>query len=409
MDEREYRERLARDLAVWRREGVIDASQERNILARYGAGSEGAVRALRLGWLISAVSIIGALVLGAGVILFFAANWDAIPNAARIGTLVAGLGITYGIGYVLLERLDMQRLGSAFFLLGVVLFQAALFLVAQTYNMPVDSPVLFLLGALGALPLAYLFGSRIILLLALAAITTWRLWESSLTYDRGVEEWSTLVLAGATGLLLYGFGRLHLLRAGVLSRLGEVYVFAGAALTLVIIFVATFAGMWDELIYQHAESYGAPASLYVAIGISAAVVVAQAVLRARTRLDLADVGVQAGLLALATVVATWPAWTGYALVFNAVFFGLAAAIVAHGYLIADERYVNAGLIAIAVGLIARYIDTFWSMLTGSAFFIIGGLLLLGLAFLLERTRRTILEEMRDEDGGGPLASWRTPA
>jgi uncharacterized membrane protein len=361
------------------------------------------VRALRVGWLITAVSVIGALVLGAGVVLFFASKWEAIPDNARMAMLLAGLVAVYGVAWALIERLEMQRLGSAFLLLGVVLFQASLFLVAQIYNMPVESPLLFLLGAIGAFPLAYLFGSRIVLLLALAAITTWRVWQATIDVDPGVEEWSVLVLAGTFGVLLYGIGRLHLLRSGALSRLGDVYVFAGALLTLGIIYCATYTELWDELIYQDAQSYAAPAAVYVAIGIALASVLAQAMLRRRSMLDATDAAVQLVLLIVALVVATWPAWTGYAVVFNGIFFALSAAIVGYGYLNGDERYVNAGLIAVGVGLVSRYFDTFWSLLAGSAFFIVGGVLLLLLAFALERTRRTILAEMNEPNDDQPLA------
>ena len=397
MQQDDYRERLARDLARWRIDGLISSEQERAMLARTGAGSAAGVRALRLGWLISAVSVIGALVLGAGVVLLFASNWEAIPDVARLATLIFGLALVYGVGYVLMERFDMQRIGSAFLLLGVVLFQASIFLVAQIYNMPVDSPVIFLLGALGALQVAYLFGSRIVLLLMLAAVVTWRIWQAALDYDSGAEEWATLVLAGSLGVLLYGLGRLHMTRRGVLSHLGEVYVFAGAALTLFTVFTATFVDVWDEVIRQDAASFSAPSSLYVAIGISMAAVAAQLALRAKTPLDLADIAAQAGLLALAAVAATWPAWTGYALAFNAAFFALATALVAYGYLNADERYINAGLVAVGAGLIARYCDTFWSLLAGSAFFIGGGVLLLALAFALEYGRRAIIAGMPATD------------
>jgi uncharacterized membrane protein len=403
MEQNEYRERLARDAARWRIDGIISDEQERAILARAGAGAAAGVRALRMGWLITAVSVIGALVLGAGVVLFFASNWEAIPDNARMALLIAGLVAVYSAGYVLMERLDMQRLGSAMLLLGVVLFQAALFLVAQIYNMPVESPVLFLLGAIGALPLAYLFGSRIVLLLAIAAITTWRIWAAELSYDSGAEEWATLVLAGAFGVLLYAAGRLHMVRSGALARLGEVYVFAGALLTLAIVFMATFIDVWDEVIdYAGVEAYSAPSSVYVAIGIASAAVVAQLLLRARSSLALADIGAQAGLLVLAAVVATWPAWDGYALVFNGVFFALAGGIVLYGYLNSDERYINAGLVALGTGLVARYCDTFWSLLAGSAFFIGGGIVLLALAFILERTRRRILDEMKEPDDSSVL-------
>jgi len=100
-----------------------------------------------------------------------------------------------------------------------------------------------------------------------------------------------------------------------------------------------------------------------------------------------------GVLAIAAIVATWPAWSGYALVFNAVYFAIAAGLVTRGYLRGDERYINLGLAIVALGLLTRYVDVFWSLLARSAFFIIGGLLLLAVAFALERMRRGLIRGM----------------
>ena len=88
-------------------------------------------------------------------------------------------------------------------------------------------------------------------------------------------------------------------------------------------------------------------------------------------------------------------------------------LVTRGYLRGDERYINAGLLVVAIGLLTRYVDVFWSLLAGSAFFIIGGLLLLAVAFALERMRRGLVRAMsgrrdRSERGAGMIPRL-TPA
>ena len=80
MDEQEYRERLVHDAAIWRREGLISEQQEQALLARSGARAVETIRALRLGWFATGVSIVGAIVLAAGVVLLFAANWNQMPS-----------------------------------------------------------------------------------------------------------------------------------------------------------------------------------------------------------------------------------------------------------------------------------------------------------------------------------------
>jgi uncharacterized membrane protein len=393
MDEQQYRERLARDAAAWRRDGLISETQERAILARYGAGEAKLARALRMGWLVSAVSIIGALVLGAGVVLLFAANWEEMPDSFRTALVFGAMLVVYGLAYALMYRFDMQRTGSALLLLGALLYQAGLFLLAQIYNMPVESPIILLLGAAGAAPLAYFFGSRIIMLLAVADATAWVVWELARRYPDSPESWAALIVVGVFGVGLYAAGRLHAVRPS-LARMGDAYVLGGALVVLSLVYCFTFVDIWDEIVRDGVDI--APGFVYIAIALAAALALAQLALRPRDLERGIDVGAQLALLAIAAVVATWPAWTGYAVVFNAVFFAIAAGLVARGYARSDERYVNAGLAAVGVGLISRYVDTFWSLLAGSAFYMIGGVLLLALAFAIERVRRDLLREM---DGG----------
>jgi uncharacterized membrane protein len=400
MEGQEYRERLARDVERWRRDGVITAEQAQAILAREGAGSPSILQALRMGWLVSAIAIVGALVLGGGVILLFATNWEKMPDPLRVALVLGAILAAYAAAYVVMYRMDMQRIGSALLLLGVVLYQAALLLLAQIYNMPVDSPELVLLGAIGALPMAYLFGSRIVLLLAIAAMVWWQVNATALRYDdNDAQGWLVLIFLAVFGLLLYAVGRLHL-NWPSLRRFGEVYLFAGAVIVLGVIYFATYDAIWDAIVEDNdVQSLSAPQLLYVLMGITASVVVAQVALRRPPEEENSvQAGLQIGLLAIAAGVATWPEWEGYALLFNGVFVALAGAIVSRGYLQGDERYVNFGLVAVGVIIVTRYCDTFYSRLAGSAFFIIGGLLLLALAFFLERVRRGLLRSMSDFDG-----------
>ncbi len=400
MEEREYRERLAHDVARWQREGLISNEQERGIMARIGAGEPRLVGALRLGWLVSAVALIGAIVLAAGVVLLFAANWQAMPDGFRAALPFLGMFTAYGIGYALMFRYDMQRIGSAFLLLGALLFESGLFLLAQIYNMPVESPALWLLATAGLLPLAYLFESRIVLLLAIANATSWVIAEMVTRYQDSLESLSALVVVAVFGVALYAIGRLHVLRTS-LARYGDVYAFSGLLVLLGLVYVFTFDEPWREIIDSSVESFAAPRIVYVAIGLTAALVAAQWWLRERSTEVHIETAAQGALLALAAIVATWPAWAGYAVLFNGVYFAIAAGLVTYGYLRGDERYINFGLTVVGVGLLTRYVDVFWSLLAGSAFFMVGGVLLLAVAFGVERGRRGLIATMNDDDAPPP--------
>lgn len=398
MEEQEYRERVARDAAGWRRDSLISEEQERAILARYGLEGTRAARALRLGWFTTAVSIVGAIVLAAGIVLLFAANWDTMPSWFRSGAVFAGMAAAYGIGYVLMERYGMQRLGSAFLLLGVLLYEAGLFLLAQIYNMPVGSPILLLLAAIGAFPLAYLFGSKIILLLGIGNFAGWAIGELAQQYEDWPRVGYALIIVATLGVGLYTVGRLHGLRRE-LAQFSETFSFPGLLIVMGLTYVFSFDEPWRSMLDNGVKPYAAPGLVYVSLGLAGALVTAQWALQERDVEAHIDAGARVALLALAATVATWPGWTGYAVVFNGVYFAIAAGLVTRGYLRGDERYVNAGLLAVAIGLLTRYVDVFWSLLAGSAFFIVGGVLLLAVAFALERMRRELLRAMGGT--GGP--------
>jgi uncharacterized membrane protein len=61
--------------------------------------------------------------------------------------------------------------------------------------------------------------------------------------------------------------------------------------------------------------------------------------------------------------------------------------------------VNIGLVFFAIGVATRYIDIIGKILNTSLFFIGGGLLLLGGGWLVERTRRRLLQRMEGSDIG----------
>ena len=409
MDETEYRERLAHDIAGWAHGGLITAEQERAILARIGAGEPRAVGILRLGWFVTAISVVGALVLAGGVVLLFASQWGELPTWFRTGTIIAGMLASYAAGYALIYRYDMQRVGSALLLLGVLLYEAGLFLLAQIYNMPVDSPILLLLAAIGTMPLAYLFESRIVLLIAIANVTGWLITEMVQRYGDSPKTESALLVVAAFGVALYALGHLHELRRAT-AAFADTYAIAGLLVVLGLVYVFTFDEPWREMIDSGVKSYAAPPEVYVAIAVAGALAFAQAWLRPRELETAIDVAAQTAVLGIAAIVATWPPWTGYAVLFNGVYFAIAIGLVTRGYLRGDERYINLGLLVVGIGLLTRYIDVFWSLLTGSAFFIIGGLLLLGVAFAIERMRRGLIRTMgAAEDDGGAGAARGLPA
>jgi uncharacterized membrane protein len=117
--------------------------------------------------------ILGALLVGLGIILIIAHNWDELSRTAKTGfaflTLVAGQLLC---GYVFLKKpvSIAWREGSALFLFFSV--GGTLSLVSQTYNIPGSLGPLLLTWMVLCLPLIYVMKSSIVSLFYIAG-TTW--------------------------------------------------------------------------------------------------------------------------------------------------------------------------------------------------------------------------------------------
>lgn len=102
------------------------------------------------------LSVVGALVLGLGVLLFFSYNWDEMPRALRMGIIIAGMVGAYVSGYLVREGKRTYRyLGEGLIFLGVALFGAGIWLIPQMYNVNAHEPNGWLFWALGALTVAF--------------------------------------------------------------------------------------------------------------------------------------------------------------------------------------------------------------------------------------------------------------
>ena len=73
---------LKAELEAWKREGIVSQEQSERIGNRYGLS---AIEAKAVPSKLAAViSIIGAVLVGAGVILLVASNWEAIPRPVKL-------------------------------------------------------------------------------------------------------------------------------------------------------------------------------------------------------------------------------------------------------------------------------------------------------------------------------------
>lgn len=124
--------------------------------------------------------ILGAILVGLGIILIVANNWDEFSRSSK--TLIAFAPLILGqmvCGWVLVKKSDSTawREGSAAFLFFAM--GACIALVGQIYHIPGDTRAFMLTWMLLSLPLVYLMRSSMASLLYLAGITNYASGDSS--------------------------------------------------------------------------------------------------------------------------------------------------------------------------------------------------------------------------------------
>jgi len=138
--------------------GILSEDAARRIRDHYGPVPEGG----RTNLVTAVLGTIGAVLIGAGVLLLVAHNWDQISRGGRTALVMALLlGAQAGALFALRRRPSSPAWceGSAALLTAAV--GASQALVAQTYHIPGDWPGFLLLWAVLVLPLAYLLDSAV--------------------------------------------------------------------------------------------------------------------------------------------------------------------------------------------------------------------------------------------------------
>jgi len=149
--------------------GVITQETANHIQDYYKNKSESSTN-----WLFIVFGILGAILVGLGIILIIAHNWDELPRLAK--TVIAFLPLIIGqviCGFVLMKKMDSTawREGSTSFLFFAV--GACISLVSQIYNMPGDLSSFLFIWMILCLPLVYVMKSSVASLLYIIGITAY--------------------------------------------------------------------------------------------------------------------------------------------------------------------------------------------------------------------------------------------
>ena len=98
------------------------------------------------------VLVVAALLIGAGIFSFVASNWDQMGKFAKIFLILFFMLASYSSGWFIAEEKGYQKTGAALYLLGLVIYGAGIFLIAQMFNIRTnwaDGFLLWMLGVIG--------------------------------------------------------------------------------------------------------------------------------------------------------------------------------------------------------------------------------------------------------------------
>jgi uncharacterized membrane protein len=433
---------LLRELPKLEAEGVLDAPAAERLRAHYAEQTSGLGRRL----VVAIFAVFGALLIGGGIILLLAHNWEAFGRGTRATIALAPLLATQVlVGWIVLKRFQSTawREGSATLLALTV--AAAIALVDQTYHTGGDLESFLWRWSLLLAPLPWLLNSTAVAMLFLAALTWWAgaakvegsqvllMWPLAAAVvphliqvmrsdRRGLRaanlQWAValfLCIAAGLGLehrvpglwIVVYVGLFALMIAvGANGRRDEDSLWrrpleaVGVAGSAVLWLILSFDEPWGHIGWNHirtTEEFHATASrvdVLLAIGLPLAAIAAMGLLldRKRDRLSLL------WGLSVPLVAVVWPLtaqtdskWIGMA-AFNLLLFVVGLATLAEGVGRRSLGTVNLGMMVVAMLVVVRFFDSEVGFILKGIAFIVVGTGFLAANVVLSRRLRTPGEE-----------------
>ncbi|HLK61833.1 MAG TPA: DUF2157 domain-containing protein [Bryobacteraceae bacterium] len=360
-------------LERWTAAGVVDTSVRDRILTWERENTE--PQGLR--WPVWIALAFGAILLGAGILLFVSAHWDQMSPAWRMTLLVAMIALLHAGGAVASSRL--QGLSITLHTLGTISLGAAIALAGQIFNLSEHWPSAVLLWALGAAAAWALLGHWTQATLTAILLPYWL-----------VGEWWTLADAHSRSFYPISVGVCALSFAYLSARRGpddSSFRKALGWLGGIALVPAVFAIGVEGPLASTAWSSDGTLAWAIAILIPLAVAV---VLRGREAL-WAGVGIGWAVL----MAAINAAGGGHLAIYFWSAIG-ATGLALWGTDDSRPERINLGVIGFALTVLFFYFSDVMDKFDRATGLIAGGLLFLAGGWLLERTRRGLMTHIRQE-------------
>lgn len=381
--------------------GLITGEQRQKIIQHFQFKEDGGNKFLAI------ISIIGAVLITAGIILLISAHWNEIPRGVKIAAGVLLLLGAHGGGWWLREvHGQYRKTGEALHLIGSGLFLVNIALLGQIYNLVSRTPNAFLLWWLGLAALPWLLRSQAQFVLLLLAFGLWFGLEVN---ERGGwiyvgSDQRQILLYSLLGLIYLGAG--WLLRRGGFKEFAEVTERLGLLGFLVFFYPLTwkmfFSGWESE---KHHGIFLALAAL--AVALPALGVRNLPALNRQWRWTWFSAAI--GMVVFMTTVwfgcwqldslggarrfywgDSWSYLGGTLALF--VFCLLQIQV---GLQTRSRFLVNLGIVFIALDILSAYIGLFGSLARTGVMFLVSGIFLIVFGVYLEKKRRKLMQQINN--------------
>ncbi|MET3659999.1 DUF2157 domain-containing protein [Aquamicrobium ahrensii] len=368
-----YVVQLRQDVERWVSSGLIDrptaeklvSDAERRDRRSFGPGA--------------ALAMMAALLFGAGVLIFIAANWEAFPRLVRVASLFA-LIIGGYVGGAFAKLKDYSAIGEALWIVAAAAFGGSLALIGQMYHMSGDESVAILTWCVATALAAVALRSGPLTVAAVAIADVWL---------------SGAFTGGLTGYASYGNPNLFLPIVAVLFGISY-WTPSRAARHLILLSLIAYV-TWFAL---EGDSFEAAFMMAcVSAGLFAVAHIAPAevdnIVRINRRLPIhALIGF---LVAMMVIQFDQDGEGRFALTAGVTLAGIVVALVLQGHESRGLRWI--AYLAFAVELCLIYAITMGTMLGTAGFFIFAAVLLGLLALLIIRLERRMGNRAPQAEGG----------
>lgn len=397
----EIRERILREnLAAWRDQGLISAEQHAMLLAQVAGPARptkpqrAVVQERKLGRGVTILINLGAIILAAGLIIFFASNWIEFGRAAKIASLFALTLFFYLAGFELTQegRWNFPKLGLALVFLGCVMFGVDILLLALIYDLTAEHAWSLLMDWAVWLAIAYLVRSRLILFLALLGVVSW--FGAEVGY-----LWGGYWIYLGRPFHFLGLGACLLAVSGIQAWRGQRSFAAPYALVgLLLIYLSSLIlSIFDVQKAFRAVDWNAPLAVWLMLyGPYLLALAALYLIHVRwQQTSLSDPPVLTvlflvALMLLSSIIAWAPGHREFW--FILLLSLLTSAGIYLGIAWESPVFLNTSLAFFAVNVYTRFYEYFWDAMPKSLFFILGGATLIAGGAWVERVRRRLVRQ-----------------